>query len=146
MMTGDRVTPPQPQKMFSLQNLIVKIPSTETGDLLGAMAEKVAHRRATKGNEYAAVKESLLSTMGVVLAGTQPFEAFAQLMANPEFIYYPELKHGFDLVSLPAGAIVVWGTGQAAGGGHISIALGDGNEASDHIIPQTTSLEGIHNF
>ena len=49
-----------------------------------------------------------------------------------------------SLEHLPAGAIVVWGKGQTPEAGlkygHISIALGDGREASDRFRPQMQNL------
>ena len=49
---------------------------------------------------------------------------------------------GSALRKLPAGAIVVWGKTARSPHGHISIALGDGREASDHIDIQRLSLRG----
>ena len=46
-----------------------------------------------------------------------------------------------DLAKLPAGAVVVWGKGSSRSG-HISIALGDGREASDHMGAQMRSHYG----
>jgi hypothetical protein len=43
-----------------------------------------------------------------------------------------------DLASLPRGAVVVWGRSGAKPYGHVSVALGDGREASDHIQRQIT--------
>ncbi|MCA9552485.1 MAG: single-stranded DNA-binding protein [Myxococcales bacterium] len=42
--------------------------------------------------------------------------------------------------------IVVWGKTAASPHGHISVALGDGREASDHIQSQITSLRGATNY
>ena len=47
-----------------------------------------------------------------------------------------------QLKSLPPGAIVVWGRTDAHPHGHISIALGDGREASDHVQGQITGMAG----
>lgn len=46
-----------------------------------------------------------------------------------------------ELSSLPAGAIVVWEASPGHEHGHISIALGDGRESSDHITSQMTSRD-----
>ena len=51
-----------------------------------------------------------------------------------------------QLPSLPAGAIVVWRKTAASPHGHISVALGNGKEASDHIANQMTSLRGDTGF
>ena len=47
-----------------------------------------------------------------------------------------------DLRKLPPGAIVVWKASRANSAGHISIALGDGRESSDHIGRQLTRNHG----
>jgi hypothetical protein len=47
-----------------------------------------------------------------------------------------------QLKSLPAGAIVVWGQSAGHQHGHISVALGDGREASDHVQGQITGMAG----
>ena len=44
-----------------------------------------------------------------------------------------------DLPKLPAGAIVVWDKGNGHEHGHISIATGDGKEASDLMRNQITN-------
>ena len=116
------------------------------GDLLGAMAKKMVHKYSSHGEAYKAVKEAIFSTMGIRLAGSKPVDAIPQLMADPEFRYYPEIKKGHDLIPLPAGAVVVWGATENDPEGHISIALGDGTEASDHMKPQLTSRHGRVNI
>ena len=56
-----------------------------------------------------------------------------QLAAHHRFT---EISVG-DLRTLPAGAVVVWARGSSEHG-HISIALGNGQEASDHVTSQMT--------
>ena len=51
-----------------------------------------------------------------------------------------------ELGDLPPGAVVVWGRTAASPDGHISVALGDGREASDHIDQQRTHLRGYTNY
>ncbi|MBI4816239.1 MAG: peptidoglycan-binding protein [Deltaproteobacteria bacterium] len=75
------------------------------------------------------------------LYGMSAHSAANQLAGNPKFKEVTGLSPN-DLPNLPAGAVVVWGPfkpGQAdVHAGHVSIALGDGREASDFVGPQTT--------
>lgn len=76
---------------------------------------------------------------GGTLWGMSAYQAAGQLAGNANFRELNGLAPD-DLPKLPAGAIVVWGPrpGQAAThDGHISVALGDGREASDFIAPQS---------
>ena len=61
---------------------------------------------------------------------------------------FKEIKglSGSELPKLPAGAVVVWGKTSASPHGHISVALGDGREASDFVGNQMTNLRGYSNF
>ena len=70
--------------------------------------------------------------------------AAAQLSRSAAFIEV-RLKPRM-LVHLPPGAIVVWGRTQLSPHGHISVALGNGVEASDHIQRQLQKLRGALNF
>lgn len=54
---------------------------------------------------------------------------------------FTEVEPPSDLSTLPAGAVVVWDRGNGHESGHISVALGDGREASDHIRPQFSQSE-----
>ena len=66
-----------------------------------------------------------------------------QLARHPGF---KEIRVGASqLRDLPAGAVVVWGRTGVSPHGHISIALGDGREASDHVDVQRTQLRGHTN-
>ena len=60
--------------------------------------------------------------IGKFLTGRHAYMAASQLVEVP----------ASGLSSLPAGAIVVWGKGNTKSG-HISIALGDGQESSDFV-------------
>ncbi len=50
-----------------------------------------------------------------------------------------------DLGKLPSGAIVVWGQTNVSPSGHISIAVGNGQESSDFKGTQMTNLRGYSN-
>ena len=69
--------------------------------------------------------------------GSSAYMAADQLAAHRSFteVYVN------NLTQLPAGAVVVWGKG-TSDHGHISIALGNGYEASDHIDYQMTDHYG----
>jgi hypothetical protein len=59
------------------------------------------------------------------------YQKAEQLAGNPNF---REVSISADQLSrLPRGAVVVWGRSAAKPYGHVSVALGDGREASDHI-------------
>lgn len=64
--------------------------------------------------------------------------AASQFAARPQ--QFTEISPG-GMSSLPAGAIVVWAKGTRRSG-HISIALGDGREASDHVTSKMTRHYG----
>ncbi len=90
---------------------------------------------------FRGVKKALKIAYGKpLLSGEFAYEAAAQLARNPRFkeISVPAA----DLRKLPAGALVVWKASRANNAGHISIALGDGRESSDHIGKQLTRHHG----
>ena len=92
-----------------------------------------ASRRGTVGYCYNAAADAIEAVVGTFLYGSSAYMAADQLAAHPRFTEV----WGRSLPALPAGAVVVWGRGSSAHG-HISIALGDGREASDHIAQQMT--------
>lgn len=115
---------------------------TAAGKEMAQAAEAEATRRGTVGRCYAGVADAL-EKKGVNLTGASAYMAADQLANNPKF---KEVKMSADqLPSLPAGAVVVWGKTDASPHGHISVALGDGREASDHVAKQMTSLRGATN-
>ena len=71
------------------------------------------------------------------VGGASAYMAADQLAKNPKFREISVQPK--DLKKLPAGAVVVWNRGNGHEHGHISIALGDGREASDKIRTQTTN-------
>ena len=74
---------------------------------------------------------------GVNVSGASAYMGADQLAKNPKF---REVKvNPQDLGKLPAGAVVVWNKGPGHPHGHISIALGNGKEASDKIRNQITN-------
>jgi len=97
-----------------------------------------ANRRGTVGNCYNAVADVIDRSVSKFLSGGHAYMSAPQLAARKDL--FREVPPN-DLSKLPAGAVVVWGKGSSKSG-HISIALGDGREASDHIAPQMQSHYG----
>lgn len=109
------------------------------GRTLAAAAEKEAKAEGTTGWCYRGVSRALKS-IGVSATGESAYMAADQLARNPKF---REVKVSNDkLSSLPPGAVVVWNKGPGHPHGHISVALGDGREASDHLQKQISNLNG----
>lgn len=105
--------------------------NVDLGRRLADAAYRQASRRNTVGYCYSAVADAVESVVGAFLYGASAYMAADQFARHPRF----REERVSDLRALPAGAVVVWGRGTSAHG-HISVALGDGREASDHIAPQ----------
>jgi hypothetical protein len=82
-----------------------------------------------------------LAKLGINTWGSSAYMAADELAANNKV---QEVKGlGADqLKKLPAGAIVVWAANASNPYGHISVAMGDGTEASDIMRNQITNLNG----
>lgn len=78
-----------------------------------------------------------LRKFGVNVSGASAYMGADQLARNPKFREISVKPQ--DLPKLPAGAVVVWNKGSGHPHGHISIALGNGKEASDKIRNQITN-------
>lgn len=92
----------------------------------------------TVGRCYEFVANAVDDVIGPFLTGGHAYMAASQFAARPNL--FTEISAG-GLSSLPAGAIVVWSKGTSRSG-HISVALGDGREASDHVTSQMTRHYG----
>ena len=103
------------------------------GNRIADEAYYEASRRGTSGWCYNAVADAVERVTGPFLWGSHAYQAADQFAASPHFYEV----WGKDLRTLPAGAVVVWGKGTSRSG-HISVALGNGQEASDHIASQMT--------
>jgi hypothetical protein len=116
--------------------------ATSTGRKLADTALREARSRGTTGWCYSAVAESIArATRGRVnLSGRSAYMAAPQLARSPLFDEV-SIRSRNDLAKLPAGSVVVWGKGRSKHG-HISVALGNGKEASDHITGQMTAHYG----
>lgn len=92
-----------------------------------------ASRRGTVGWCYNAVADAVERITGRFLWGSHAYQAADQFASSPHFF---EVWNR-NLTTLPEGAIVVWAKGNSRSG-HISVSLGNGQEASDHITSQMT--------
>ncbi|MEK7431858.1 MAG: peptidoglycan-binding domain-containing protein [Cyanobacteriota bacterium] len=121
----------------------VPVSSSYSAKLLAKAAEKVARARGTFGMCYAGVATAMDRVFGGIVYGNSAYMAAPQLASNKKF---KEVKiKSSELPKLPAGAVVVWGKTKDSPHGHISVALGNGKEASDHITNQLTNLRGYTN-
>lgn len=91
---------------------------------------------------YRGVKHHL-RRVGVNLTGGSAYQAADQLAQRPD--KFREVQVSRDqLRSLPPGAVVVWNRSRGRPHGHISIATGDGREASDKIRNQITNRRATY--
>ena len=117
--------------------------SSAAGNSLASRARNIATSRNTTGRCYSGVADAVDAEVGRFLHGASAYMAADQLATHPSF---QEIDtSASNLRDLPAGAVVVWGRTGVSPHGHISIALGDGREASDHIDVQRTQLRGHTN-
>lgn len=118
--------------------------ATKLGAKIANSAKKEATMRNTIGWCYAGVATAISNVMGSFLYGRSAYMAAPILSRNANF---KEIKvKPNDLKKLAPGSVVVWGKTAASPDGHISVALGNGKEASDHVSNQLTSLRGYTNF
>lgn len=103
------------------------------GQRIADAAYREATRRGTVGWCYNAVADAIESVTGPFLWGDHAYQAADQLSNSSHFFEV----WGKDLRDLPEGAVVVWGKGNSRSG-HISVSLGNGQEASDHVASQMT--------
>lgn len=112
--------------------------STEFGLQIADSSMKEANRRGTTGWCYAGVATAL-GRVGISIGGPSAFCAVDELDSK-----YPDRFTKFtsadiskdQLRNLPAGAIVVYGSGSGYNGGyhgHIYVSQGNGQETSDHV-------------
>ena len=95
-----------------------------------------SRRSTSRCYEY--VADAVDISIGRFLSGRHAYMAASQLASKKDL--FTEVSAS-NLAGLPAGAIVVWGKGNTESG-HISIALGDGQESSDFVGPQMMSHYG----
>ncbi len=111
--------------------------ATSTGSKLAEIARAEATNGDSNGGLCYRDVGRALAKIGINVSGASAYMAAAQLEKNPKV---KEMKVSqSDLPKLPAGAIVVWDKGNGHEHGHISIATGDGKEASDLMRNQITN-------
>ena len=111
--------------------------ATDTGSKLAGIAKAEATNGDSDGGLCYRDVGRALSKIGINVSGASAYMAAAQLEKNPK-VKEMKVAQG-DLPKLPAGAIVVWDKGNGHEHGHISIATGDGKEASDLMRNQITN-------
>lgn len=116
--------------------------AAHSGPVSGTQLARDAQRIASSGiagrgrNCYRGVKYAM-ARQGVNLTGVPAYTAAGQLSRNGNF---RETRVSRDqLGNLPAGATVVWAPHGKHKYGHVSIALGNGREASDVLRNQITN-------
>ena len=110
--------------------------SNVASTLLNSINRSPVPPRCRPGYCYRGVKHHLRQ-IGVNLTGGSAYQAADQLAQSGRFREVQVSRE--QLRSLPAGAVVVWNRGNGRRHGHISIAMGDGREASDRIRRQITN-------
>jgi|GEM_PF-5134323 len=115
------------------------------GSATGRQLAQAAYQHATDGTGdgghcFRNVAQDL-AKFGINTSGASAYMAADQLATNPKV---QEIKGvtAEQLKTLPAGAIVVWAANPSNPHGHISVAMGDGKEASDIMRNQITNLNG----
>ncbi|MBX3168689.1 MAG: hypothetical protein KF760_14835 [Candidatus Eremiobacteraeota bacterium] len=115
---------------------------TDTGRRLAEFARAEATDGDSQGGWCYRDVGRALRKIGIETSGASAYMAADQLAKNPKV---REVKvPASELAKLPAGAIVVWDRGNGNEHGHISIATGDGQEASDIMRKQATTHGTSH--
>lgn len=114
--------------------------ATNEGQRLAQLARVTGGANGTRGKCLKGVNDTLQRAYGFRLSYPSAYMAKQSLnkmtdrFQNVTNQYQPASK----LSSLPPGAIVVWNQKPGHPHGHISISLGNGQEASDHVQKQIT--------
>ena len=142
-LNEDLYCPPEFEDQLPSLGLMNLISGTANGNKLATKAMFIANSRKTNGNSFKAVADAVNSVIGGYSAST-PEMALDQLRQSGKYTEYTQQTgvKSRELPNLPPGAIVVWRKTCKALKGDISIALGNGLEASDHIANQRIHLNG----
>ncbi len=120
------------------------VKGTEFGKKFAAQAEKTARRINTPGLCLKGVNDTMEAMGMPVQREASAYMALDNFQNNKRF---KEVKVSKDqLKSLPAGAVVIWDKGPGLPHGHISVALGNGREASSTVRNQLTLKTNFHVF
>ena len=109
------------------------------GTDLGREIARAALRESTDGDSNGGLcardVRTALASVGINIPTGDAWTKAAVLAKDDRFREVQVSKNQLD--KLPPGAIVVWDKGQGMPYGHVSIALGDGREASDRLRQQS---------
>lgn len=120
------------------------VQGSDFGKKLAAQAEKTANQINTPGLCLKGVNDAMQAMGLPVHREAAAWMAVDDFQKNPKF---KEVKVSKDqLKSLPAGAVVIWDKGSGLPYGHISVALGDGREASSKVRNQLLLNTNFHVF
>ena len=133
------ITAPQSQSSAALQTTLEGY-NSQAGQKIAQSALTVD---GTTGWCLRGVNDSLERVYGKRLSYNSAYQAIPELQSNQGLgAYFQEVSvTRAELSSLPAGSIVVWEASAGHEHGHISIALGDSRESSDHITSQMTGRD-----
>ncbi|MDD3012534.1 MAG: hypothetical protein PHC34_02385 [Candidatus Gastranaerophilales bacterium] len=113
-----------------------------TGDQIANAAEKSANSLNSRGWCLRGVANALSALGNNELKGLRSAWMAKDVLLNDSNFKKVDL----DINNLPKGAIVVWNKTDLNPHGHISVSLGNGQEASDHVQTQMTSLRGSKDY
>ena len=116
-----------------------EVSATENGNKLAQIANQTAKQMGSSGWCLKGVNNSLEKMYGFRLSYNSAYMAIPALdKMTDKFTKVNATKA--DLDKLPAGAVVVWEADGDNPHGHISISLGNGYEASDHVAKQYKNI------
>ena len=125
-------------------NDLKNVQGSDFGKQFAAKAEQTANKINTSGLCLKGVNDTMQSMGLPVHREAAAWMAVDDFQKNPKF---REVKVPKDqLKSLPAGAVVIWKKGSGLPYGHISVALGDGREASSKVRNQLLLNTDFHVF
>lgn len=120
------------------------VKGTDFGKKLAAQAEKTARSINTPGLCLKGVNDTMQAMGLPVQREASAYMALDNFRNNKHF---QEVNVSRDkLKSLPPGAVVIWDKGSGLPHGHISVALGDGREASSTVRNQLSLKTNYHVF
>lgn len=126
------------QPWMKNHSLDTMLESKNLSEDIATHAEQVANDLHSYGKCFVGVKK-ILRQSGIDLEGASAYMAKEQLQNDARFIVANVPLDQFN--KLPRGSIVVWDRSAQKPDGHISVALGNGKEASDHI--QNQIMNGV---
>ncbi|MBN9414169.1 MAG: CHAP domain-containing protein [Candidatus Eremiobacteraeota bacterium] len=120
------------------------VQGSDFGKKLATQAEKTANQINTPGLCLKGVNDAMQAMGLPVHREAAAWMAVDDFQKNPRFREVKVSKS--QLKSLPAGAVVIWDKGSGLPYGHISVALGDGREASSKVRNQLLLNTNFHVF